>query len=705
MEERLAQQPGTCIKIVLYGPESSGKTTLSRKLAAHYSAPWVAEYARDYLQQKWDREHTICAPEDILPIAVGQMQLENQASAIAEKLLFCDTDLLETLVYSQVYYDGWAPELLKNYAVKNTYHLYLLTYIDTPWEADDLRDRPGQREEMFGHFKNALLNYDRPFIELHGDIEQRMQLAINHINKLLGLKFTQQEIEEIKSHGLTVDQVEQQVNLFKNGVPNVRLNAPATVGNGIIKLTDAQEAYYLKKYEDADKGIKVLKFTPASGAASRMFKHIHQFLEDYGKTETSINDFIESKKDKSMKRFFENWKNFPFYDTLWNTLNQKNDKDLRPETDAGKIAFLKMMMNEDGLDFGNQPKGLLPFHKYPDQVKTAFEEHLYEAAAYATTGDRAELHFTVSPEHEQAFKDHFDQAKKTVKQDTGIDFKSSFSFQKPHTDTVAVTLDNELYRKGDGSLLFRPGGHGALIENLNEVDADVIFIKNIDNVLTAQKIDTLAKNKKILAGILLELQEKIFGYSQKLENESLSDTALSNLESFVINELNVRFDDTYARCANKKKKQKLKEALQRPLRICGMVKNEGEPGGGPFWVAQKNGGQSLQIIESAQVKQEDEKQQQIFASSTHFNPVDIVCGIRDREGNKYDLTQYVDADLAFIAYKTTEGNEIKALELPGLWNGAMALWNSVFVEVPVETFNPVKNVNDLLKPSHQGTVS
>lgn len=515
------------------------------------------------------------------------------------------------------------------------------------------------------------------------------------------MKFTDKEKQEINAHGLTAEQVERQIDLFKTGVPNVELIAPATVGDGILKMTKDREEDYLKVYEQHKSELELLKFTPASGAASRMFKHIHQFLENYEQKNESIDEYIKRTDDEDMKVFFESWKKLPIYDQVWEKVEQKIDGDIKPDSDTGKIAFLKMMMDEESFDFGAQPKGLLPFHKYGDEVRTAFEEHLYEAAAYTETNGHAKLHFTISPEHEQAFKEHFEKASTLVKKETGVEFSSSFSFQKPHTDTVAVTLDNELYRKDDGSLLFRPGGHGALIENLNEVDADLIFIKNIDNVLTEEKIELLARNKKILAGILLEVQQKIFGYSQKLEEGNLADDELNQAETFATKKLNVRFTEDYQDLDPDGKKEHLKKLFNRPLRVCGMVKNSGEPGGGPFWIAQSNGRKALQIIEGAQVQEDNKEQKKIFKSSTHFNPVDVVCGIRDHNAKKYDLTEFVNPDLAFIAYKTAEGNEIKALELPGLWNGAMARWNSIFVEVPEETFNPVKTVNDLLKPAHQ----
>ena len=511
------------------------------------------------------------------------------------------------------------------------------------------------------------------------------------------MNFTDQEINEIKDHGLTPEQVKSQIDLFTNGVPNVKLVAPATVADGIFKLTEEEELKYLDFYESHKKELDLLKFTPASGAASRMFKKIYQFLEDYDASKETIEEYLERTGDKHMKNFFVGYKKFPFYNHIIDGLDEETKKD----ENATKYAFIKTMMAEDGENYGNLPKGLIPFHYYGSYMATAFEEHLHEAAAYAAKNGQADLHFTVSPEHKDAFKKEFDKIHASVSNTTNVSFDVDYSFQKPETDTVAVTMDNKLYRKGDGSLLFRPGGHGALIENLNDVDADVVFIKNIDNVLVQDNIQVLSRTKRFLAGLLLKKQESVFKYAELLDKDSIAEGELEELVTFLKEDFSTRIDEAYTSYSTEEKKSYLKELLDRPIRVCGMVKNEGEPGGGPFWVEDESGKVDLQIIESAQVNDKDAKQEEIFKNSTHFNPVDIVAGVRNYKGEKYNLLDYVNPDLAFIAYKTDGGNEIKALELPGLWNGAMARWNTLFVEVPLETFNPVKTVNDLLKPSHQ----
>ena len=515
------------------------------------------------------------------------------------------------------------------------------------------------------------------------------------------MNFTKEEIREIEAHGLTQEQVEEQVAIFKNGVPKVQLIAAATVGDGIQKLSEDKEVACIERYEHIDKDIELLKFIPASGAATRMFKTIYKFLEDYDLKDESIKEFINRTDNESMRHFFDNLENFPFYYKISDIIKENYSRDQLKTSDEAKLAFVQKMMQEDGPNYGNRPKGLLPFHNYESYLVTAFEEHLYEAAAYAENRNHAELHFTVSPEHEEAFKKQFESIHAAVSSETEVNFNVSYSSQKPETDTIAVTEENELYRKPNGELLFRPGGHGALIENLNDVDADLIFIKNIDNVLTKDNILVLSRNKKVLAGLLLELQEQAFKFTKALKEDSLDENDVQKITRFLENDFSVKLSDMYATLDLAAKKEQLLKILDRPLRVCGMVKNEGEPGGGPFWVANNEGNVSLQIIESAQIEKDDKKQSQIFHNSTHFNPVDIVCGVRNYKGDKYNLTNYVDPNLAFIASKTSDGNKIKALELPGLWNGGMAFWNTIFVEVPLETFNPVKTVNDLLKPSHQ----
>jgi len=354
------------------------------------------------------------------------------------------------------------------------------------------------------------------------------------------------------------------------------------------------------------------------------------------------------------------------------------------------------------LNYGNYPKGLLPFHEYKNQIiSTAFEEHLFESALYSSTGTSTKLHFTISEKHKNKFKEEFNRIEEKVEKKTGAEFDISFSYQKQSTDTIAVTPKDKPFRNKDGSLLFRPSGHGALIENLNDLEADIIFIKNIDNVVVYKYKNDVAKYKKMLAGILLKTQKQAFEYLDLLDKNNVNSDEIITIAEFLSNKMNVRISHEFEKYAEKYQIEYLKDKLNKPIRVCGMVKNEGEPGGGPFWVKDESANVSLQIVETAQIDTKNKQQKSIFKESTHFNPVDIVCSTKDYQGNKFDLTKYVDSRAAFITKKTKSGKELKALELPGLWNGSMANWNTIFVEVPLITFNPVKTVNDLLKPAHQ----
>lgn len=421
----------------------------------------------------------------------------------------------------------------------------------------------------------------------------------------------------------------------------------------------------------------------------------------YDSTKETLQEYFDRTGDDFIKHFFDNLQQFPFYRKVNDILKKEYSEEKLSDKNFKARKFVEVVMGSEHLNFGGLPKGLLPFHDYNAYAATAFEEHLYEAETYAATDGKAILHFTVSPEHKEGFEKHLKEIGTSISNLTGIKYEVSYSFQKPETDTVAVTPENKLFRKADGSMLFRPGGHGALIENLNDVDGDVIFIKNIDNVLVRDDVPLLAHYKKILGGMLLKLETTVFEYLSALENDTFKENDLTELEKFLTEDFSTKLDSYYKELPFGEKKSFLYDLLHRPIRICGMVKNEGEPGGGPFWVKDSSGKTALQIIESAQVNEDDAAQQDIFQDSTHFNPVDVVCSVKDHNGKSYDLLDFVNRDLSFIASKTLDGKPLKALELPGLWNGAMAKWNTLFVEVPVETFNPVKTVNDLLKPSHQ----
>ena len=698
MEERLGQEPSNLIKVVLFGPESTGKTTLAAQLAEHYNSEWVPEYAREYLQHKWDREQKTCEPKDLVPIAYGQMELENRLAKIANKVLVCDTDLLETKVYSEAYYTGTCDPILEKYAIKNSYDLYFLTYVDTPWVADDLRDKPDERERMFAYFKEALEKYNRKFIILKGDKATRLATAIEHIDKLLQnmINLSPKDLEQLDSKGISKEKVARQIATFKEGIPFVDLVKAAVVGNGILRFSEKDQHDLIQYFEGHRSGLDLLKFVPASGAASRMFKAMFNFLDAYDPATESLSVYVERTGDKEAEKFILNMSKLPFYDLIMERIKGK-----AADQNEEAYLFVKEMLSEDGLNYGFYPKGLLPFHKYGSQSATPFKEHLKEAALYSKTDGKAHLHFTVSEQHDEMFNEEENKVAPEISKDTDTRFEIGYSNQKPSTDTIAVDMQNQPFKNSDGSTLFRPGGHGALIENLNDQDADIIFIKNIDNVVVDNNLKAVADSKKMLGGVLKKVQDKTFGYAALLDSENIDVAKLDEVKAFLEKDLNVRMPSKYEELDVESQRDLLKDRINRPIRICGMVKNEGEPGGGPFWIKDGEGNVSLQIIESAQIDMENADQAAILKNSTHFNPVDLVCGVRNYKGEKYNLLDFVDEKQGFITGKTQEGKELKALELPGLWNGAMAFWNTIFVEVPLVTFNPVKTVNDLLKPTHQ----
>ncbi len=509
--------------------------------------------------------------------------------------------------------------------------------------------------------------------------------------------FSKKDKQQLTSKGISVEKVLNQIETFKEGIPFIVLNKAAVINDGILKFTPDEEKDLIQNFKDSKDFISLLKFVPASGAASRMFKAAFNFLEKYNPKSEKLEDYFSRTTDKDIKTFYNGLKDLPFYEIV-----QKRIEGKSTSTGEELYFFIEDMLNEKGLNFGFYPKGLLPFHNYGNFVATSFEEHLKEASFYASTKSVARLHFTISEQHADMFDDEFDKIKKRVSDATKTSFNVSYSFQKSETDTIAVLMNDQLFRNTDSSLLFRPGGHGALIENLNEQQADIIFIKNIDNVVTSDLVEEVANSKMILAGLLLKVQKKAFSYAALLEDTaSLNQEQIIEIKRFLMHDLNVRVSDDFNSYNSAKQIAMLKDKIDRPLRICGMVKNEGQPGGGPFWINDKNDTTSLQIIEAAQVDTSNPQQIEIFNNSTHFNPVDLVCGIKNYKGEKYNLLNFVDVKQGFITEKTKDGKDLKALELPGLWNGAMAYWNTIFVEVPIITFNPVKTVNDLLKPAHQ----
>ncbi|MDX9882726.1 MAG: DUF4301 family protein [Prolixibacteraceae bacterium] len=500
---------------------------------------------------------------------------------------------------------------------------------------------------------------------------------------------------QIEQRGIDLQTVEQQIKNFRDGFPYLKIHSAATVGNGLIKLQEKEIGKYIQLFDEhIARGLVPMKFTPASGAASRMFKALFNAKEE---TEAGISE-KEVAASPEIAGFIRQLAHFAFYPELVRIAGTKPENlDLK--------EILDLVLTEKGLNYGNLPKGLLLFHLYKEKTRTPLEEHLVEGAGYAKDRQgRVKLHFTVSPEHREAFEAIAGKHATEYAEALKVVFEISFSQQKPSTDIIAVDQHNEPFRETDGSLLFRPAGHGALLDNLNELEADLIFIKNIDNVVPDRMKKETIDYKKALAGLLINLQEKIFYYQEKLDTQhyySLNSAFFAEAANFLENVLNVKPPQNLYYTEKEELYHYLRAKYNRPIRVCGMVKNEGEPGGGPFWAENSDGSVSLQIVESSQIDPADKEQQTITTGATHFNPVDLVCAVRNYKGEKYDLLQFRDPETGFISVKSKDGKELKAQELPGLWNGAMANWNTLFVEVPVVTFNPVKTVNDLLRKEHQ----
>ncbi len=504
---------------------------------------------------------------------------------------------------------------------------------------------------------------------------------------------TEQDFSQISSRGITAQQVEQQLKQIAQGFPFLKIESAAAVGNGIVSLNESEQIRFLTEWSEytSTEGHRIVKFVPASGAASRMFKNLFSFLTaDY---DEPVTEFEHT--------FFDNIKKFAFHKELCNKCKENKGKGICKLIDAGEYKpVVANLLEKEGLNYGALPKGLLLFHNYEDGPRTPMEEHLVEAALYANCEGHAYIHFTVSHDHLELFKKKVEEKKHKYEEAYNVKLHVSFSEQKPSTDTIAANPGNTPFRNEDGSLLFRPGGHGALIENLNDIDADVIFIKNIDNVVPDRLKNETVTYKKLLAGILVHLQATSFRYLTLLDTKAYTHEQLEEISNFLEEKL----------CCKAPKNQEMPEAelaeylhkkLNRPIRVCGVVKNVGEPGGGPFLCYNQDGTISLQILESSQIDKNNEEYVKMFKEGTHFNPVDLVCGTKNYKGQSFHLPDYVDKSTGFVSSKSKNGKDLKALELPGLWNGAMSDWNTIFVEVPITTFNPVKTVNDLLRDQHQ----
>ncbi len=502
--------------------------------------------------------------------------------------------------------------------------------------------------------------------------------------------FSEEDRKIFKQKGLTEDEVISQMNLFKKDRQTIKLNRPCRVADGIVIIPHSEIDPLVRIHDRAAEEGKMIKFVPASGAASRMFRDWYRYYEteDFDKSE------IGTELVKDLKKY-------AFYSDLVEVIS-KDGRDIGELSDNGEYnAILEYILTDRGLNYANLPKALIRFHEYSDHCRTAMEEHLVEAALYV--GDNrgiSRIHFTLSEEHREDIENYIEAIRKDYEERYKIELDISLSVQRPSTDTIAVDRENRPFRDANGWLVFRPGGHGALLKNLNTIESDIIFIKNIDNIVPDRMKEETVLYKKILGGFLIKLQGEIFGYLRLLAGEDVDENKLEKIVGFSEKKLFVTFPPAFDTFSLEEKGDFLFDRLNRPLRVCGVVKNVGEPGGGPFWVDEGEGMQSLQIVESAQIDLESEDQKKVLESATHFNPVDLVCGVRDFRGEIFDLERFVDGATYLIVQKSMEGGHLKALELPGLWNGSMSRWNTVFVEAPIATFNPVKTINDLLRNEH-----
>ena len=499
------------------------------------------------------------------------------------------------------------------------------------------------------------------------------------------------DIEDIRARGISEQKVMRQIDLCRLGAAPVTLHRPATPGDGIVRVAGSEQEGLAALHDEAALVGRCLKFVPASGAATRMFRHWHGIFNSGG---------FGSREE--FETFRASLAGYAFYGDLQAALSGAG-LDLEELASRGRgREILEFILNEKGLHYAFKPKALLKFHQYGGASRTALEEHLVEAALYVRDGSGlCRIHFTVSEEHLQPVTELLDRVVPLYEKEFGVRFEIGLSIQSESTDTIAVDLENRPFRDRSGRLLFRPGGHGALLYNLDAIDGDIVFIKNIDNIVPDRLKHTTVLYKKILGGYLVGLQRELFGHLRALSDASAGEDAIGAAARFAARQLRCDMPPGFEGKAGDDRRRALMERLNRPVRVCGMVRNEGEPGGGPFWVIGRDGSRSLQIVEEVQVDRQKSDQASIWASSTHFNPVDLVCGIRDFRGRKFDLERFVDGEQVFVSTKSHEGCDIKALELPGLWNGSMAFWHTVFVEVPIETFNPVKTVEDLLRPTHR----
>lgn len=506
--------------------------------------------------------------------------------------------------------------------------------------------------------------------------------------------FTEKDLTQLASHGIAPEVAEAQMQRFVTGFPYLKLSGSAAVGHGIHALTPQEEEFAISRWKQyLDDGGEVAKFVPASGAASRMFKALFAF----------VNGSADKAEEGSpVANILDNLENLAFINELNDTTVRLYGMPAKALLEAGRQKeIISAIISEEGMNYGNLPKALLTFHKYADgSERTPLEEHLAEGAQTAATRGKVNLHFTVSANHRELFEKKIDEAVRPMEDKFGVKYDISLSEQKPSTDTIAAALDNKPFRDDNGNLVFRPGGHGALIENLGDMDSAVVFIKNIDNVVPDGLREPTIRYKQVLAGTLILAEDKIKDYLNMLREGRYSAEDLAAIIEFMRAKLCIE-SPLFDSLPEAELADYLMGKLNRPVRVCGMVRNVGEPGGGPYMAQDYDGSFSPQILESTQIDSGNKAYMEMMKTSTHFNPVDLVCYIKDVNGKRFDLAQFVDINTGFISEKSLGGKDLRALELPGLWNGAMSNWNTIFVEVPIDTFNPVKTVNDLLRPAHQ----
>jgi hypothetical protein len=517
--------------------------------------------------------------------------------------------------------------------------------------------------------------------------------------------FTQADLEQMEELGITEEEARRQLAILAKGQRWAAVVRPCTPGDGIATIDRQDQERFIGRWQEAaDKG-RLTAFVPASGAATRMFAFLQRIRNEVDEVTLERTAEIIGRTSgdyREFRVFARSLEEFAFFEPLAEVM-AKSGISVHEKLQLGVYHdILDFLLEPRGLNYSSLPKALIPFHRYSDHYRNAMEEHLVESVR--TVRDQKQLcrvHFTMAPENQTEIEARGREAAAKYSENLGVQFELTFSIQSPATNTLAVDLENRPFRKPDGNLLFRPGGHGALLQNLNQLEGDIVLIRNIDNVVTDERSDLVVLHQRILTGMLLAVQNEIFNYLTLLSSGSFEAHGLQEVLDFVVHRLNPSVGEHLSSCGEREKAARIFGLLNRPLRVCGMVVNRGEPGGGPFWVKDASGRLSLQVVEQAEIDRGSAEQVAVLEGSTHFSPVQIACGLRDFQGKPFDLNRFADPGAVFVSRKTEEGKELRALELPGLWNGGMAYWNTIFVEVPEETFNPVKTINDLLRPGHR----